>query len=154
MVFRLNLAFDGNAYHVESGYVQLAKDTEQPAARSQGGRIVSPLEVLDGLCSRTDLDGPIVALEKPDWLRICDLAIRAASLFHGLLLVGLDVLLDLDAEGSIMPVFLEANPRPAGLCHSRLLDGFPDSCLVPNGVSLKLWEGLDRLCENNAGRDL
>jgi hypothetical protein len=38
-------------------------------------------------------------------------------------------------------VFLEANPRPAGLSHSRLL---ADDPFVPAriGVSLKLWDGL------------
>jgi len=145
LVLRLNLAFDGNAYHVESGYAQLGGSFGQPAARSQGGRIVSPLEILDGLCSRTDSARPRSSLVRPDWLRICDQSVRAASLFRGLLLVGLDVLLDLDADGNIRPVFLEANPRPAGLCHSRLLNGYPDSCLAPNGVSLKLWDGLEQI---------
>jgi hypothetical protein len=145
LVLRLNLAFDGSGHHVESGYVQLARDTGHPAARSQGGRIVSPLEIIHGLVSRTAPDSPIFSMESPDWIRICDQAVRAASLFRGLMLVGLDVLLDVDADGIIMPVFLEANPRPAGLCHSRLLEGFPGPCPAPNGVSLKLWDGLELL---------
>ncbi len=150
LVLRLNLSFDGNRYRVDSGYAQLAKDTKHPAASSQGGRIVSPLEILDNLVSRTDPACPIFSIEGQDWMRICDQAIRAASLFRGLMLVGIDVLLDVDLDGNIMPVFLEANPRPAGLCHSRLLDGYPDSCPAPNGVSLNLWDGLELLYEKSS----
>ncbi len=145
LVLRLNLSFDGNRYRVDSGYAQLAKDTEHPAASSQGGRIVSPLEILDNLVSRTNPACPIFSMEAQDWMRICDQAVWAVSLFRGLMLVGIDVLLDVDLDGKIMPVFLEANPRPAGLCHSRLMDGYPDSCPAPNGVSLKLWDGLELL---------
>jgi hypothetical protein len=154
LVLRLNLAFDGAGYHVASGYAQLAVDTGHPAASSQGGRIVSPLEILHGLVSRTDSASPIFSMEGQDWMRICDQAVWAASLFRGLMLVGIDVLLDVDLDGTIMPVFLEANPRPAGLCHSRLLDGYPDSCPAPNGVSLKLWDGLELLHDITSRQDL
>ncbi len=143
---RLNLAFDGHRYQVESGYAQLAADTSHAASRSLGGRIVSLLEILDGLFPRTDQDGTKISLTTSDWIRLCGQATLAASLFNGLLLLGLDVLLDLDADGRILPVFLEANPRPAGLCHSHLLDTYPDgSCPPSNGVSLRLWDGLDSL---------
>ena len=147
LVLRLNLAVAGDGYQVASGYAQIAVDTGQPAAASQGGRIVSPLEILDGLRLRTDSASPVFKLQCQDWMRICDQAIWAAGLFRGLMLVGIDVLLDVDLDGNIMPVLLEANPRPAGLCHSRLLDGYPDSCPALNGVSLKLWDGLERVHE-------
>ena len=145
LVLRLNLSFDGSQYQVESGYVQLSVDTEHPAASSQGGRIVSPMEILGNLFSRTNPANSIFSIDGHAWRRICDEAVWAASLFRGLMLVGIDVLLDVGFDGNIMPVFLEANPRPAGLCHSRLLEGYPDSCPAPNGISLKLWDGLELL---------
>lgn len=144
LALRLNLALHGEGYQVTSGYVQLGRDAEHPAARGQGGLIVPLTEILQGLVSRNDPAGPELSFGAEDWARIRDQAKRAASLFPGLCLCGLDVLLDLDTDGSILPVFLEANPRPAGLCHSRLLDGFPDSCLALNGVSLELWDELER----------
>lgn len=154
LVLRLNLSFDGNCYRVDSGYVQLGKDMEHPAAISQGGRIVSPLEIHDNLFLRTHSASPIFSINPLDWRRICDQAVSATSLFRGLMLVGIDVLLDVDLDGNIMPVFLEANPRPAGLCRSRLLDGYPNSCPAPNGVSLKLWDGLELLHDITARQNL
>ena len=154
LVLRLNLSFDGSRYQVESGYVQLSVDTEHPAASSQGGRIASPMEILGNLSSRTNPASPIFRIESQDWRRICDQAVWAASLFRGLMLVGIDVLLDVDLDGKIMPVFLEANPRPAGLCHSHLVDGYPDSCQAPNGVSLKLWDGLELLHDKASRQNL
>jgi len=58
------------------------------------------------------------------------------------MLIGLDVLLDHDQHGKICPVFLEANPRPAGLSHSRLLVDDPWQPAV-NGVTLNLWDHFD-----------
>ena len=83
----------------------------------------------------------LIDLIEKDWVRIREQSERAAGLFSGLLLMGLDVLLDLDSSGNIIPVFLEANPRLAGLSHSRLLSEDIMSS-SQNGVSLKLWHGL------------
>jgi len=138
LALRLNVAFDGERYGLESGYAQLGADEQHPAACGRGGNIVAVDEVLSSLTSRL---GKPVRLLASDWRRIRDQAEQAAGLFKGLLLVGLDVLLDYDEHGSIIPVFLEANPRPAGLSHSRLLtdDPFKPSQI---GVSLKLWDCL------------
>ncbi|WP_019867700.1 hypothetical protein [Methylovulum miyakonense] len=137
LALRLNLAFDGQRYGLESGYAQLGRDWQHPASCGRGGGIMPIDEAISGL----DYDGKPVRLDAQDWRRICTQAGRAASLFEGLLLMGLDVLLDCGQDGKIIPVFLEANPRPAGLGHSRLLADDPS---VPAwmGVSLKLWGNL------------
>jgi len=85
--------------------------------------------------------GPDVSL----WADLTEQAERAAGLFGNLLLVGLDVILDLTPSGRIIPVFLEANPRPAGLCHARLLSGLPVNSDLP-GVGLQIWDGLEAGC--------
>lgn len=140
LALRLNLAFDGARHRVESGYAQLGQDGRHPAACGRGGRIVAIDEALSGLTS----GGKPIRLDVADWNRICEQAERAASLFDGLLLMGLDVLLDQDPHGNISPVFLEANPRPAGLSHSRLLAD--DPCMPAQiGVSLKLWDCINPL---------
>jgi hypothetical protein len=95
--------------------------------------------------TRYDTKGKPIDLSEKDWARIREQSEQAAGLFPGLLLIGLDVLLDHDANGNIIPVFLEANPRPAGLSHSRLLTEDIMSS-TQNGVSLKLWSGLAKFC--------
>ncbi len=141
LVLRLNLAFDGERFCLESGYAQLGVNEHCPAACGRAGQIVPINEVLSGLTSRADASGKPIDLIEKDWVRIREQSERAAGLFSGLLLMGLDVLLDLDSSGNIIPVFLEANPRLAGLSHSRLLSEDIMSS-SQNGVSLKLWHGL------------
>ena len=93
------------------------------------------------MISRYDAKGKPIELSEKDWYKIREQSERAAGLFPGLLLIGLDVLLDHDPYGNIIPVFLEANSRPAGLSHSRLLTEDIMSS-TQNGVSLKIWSGL------------
>ncbi|MDO9103654.1 MAG: hypothetical protein Q7U57_01700 [Methylovulum sp.] len=137
LALRLNLAFDGARHCLESGYAQLGLDGRHPAACGRGGHIVAVDVALSGLVC----GGKPIRLDSGDWNRIRAQAECAAGLFDGLLLMGLDVLLDQDLHGNITPVFLEANPRPAGLSHSRFLTDDP---LTPAqiGVSLKLWDGI------------
>lgn len=137
LALRFNLAFDGKRYKLESGYAQLGRDQHHPAACGRGGRIVPLDQALSGLMS----GGQPIRPDGMDWSGIRAQAERAAGVFGGLLLMGLDVLLDLDPHGHIVPVFLEANPRPAGLSHSRLLAGDPLGP-APVGVSLSFWNGL------------
>jgi hypothetical protein len=141
LALRLNLAFDGERHFLESAYAQLGRDEQSPAACGRGGHIAAVDEILSFLASRPPAGGMPIRLDLKGWDRIREQTERAAGLFRGLLLIGLDVLLDHDKDGSIIPVFLEANPRPAGLSHSRLL---ADDPFVPAriGVSLKLWDGL------------
>jgi hypothetical protein len=145
LALRLNLAYDGERFCLESGYAQLGVNEHYSAACGRGGHIVSINEVLSGLISRYDTKGKPIDLSEKDWARIREQSEQAAGLFPGLLLIGLDVLLDHDANGNIIPVFLEANPRPAGLSHSRLLTEDIMSS-TQNGVSLKLWSGLAKFC--------
>ncbi len=141
LALRLNLAFDGKCFCLESGYAQLGLNEHYPAACGRGGYIVAINEVLSGLISRYDAKGKPIELSEKDWYKIREQSERAAGLFPGLLLIGLDVLLDHDPYGNIIPVFLEANSRPAGLSHSRLLTEDIMSS-TQNGVSLKIWSGL------------
>jgi hypothetical protein len=143
LALRLNLAINRDGYHIlESGYVQLGQDELSPAACGQDGRIIPIDEGLSNLSCGFAFGNNPIRLALCDWNRIRGQAERAASLFEGLMLVGLDILLDLDEHGKIIPVFLESNPRPAGLSHSRLLADDPH--LPANiGVSLTLWDNLD-----------
>ena len=70
-------------------------------------------------------------------------AIAAANVFSGIDLVGVDLVLDL-VDQSPVAVLIEANPRPAGLIHSRRLsDQMP-------GVSTKLWSSRSAVQESVA----
>ncbi len=143
ITLRINLSGNADNNHfVESGYGQLGVDLQYPAACGRNGRILGFEQVLVNLCARTVKPNKAVGLDTETWNSICERAEQAACLFPNLCLLGLDVLLDLDDSGNIMPVFLEANPRPAGLCHSRLLKGdlFGETEI---GVSLRVWDNLN-----------
>lgn len=152
LVLRLNLAFDGARHCLESAYAQLGRDEQHPAACGRGGHIMAVDEILSFLAPRPAAGGKPIRLDARDWRRIRGQAEQAAGLFQGLLLIGLDVLLDHDEQGRVIPVFLEANPRLAGLSHSRLLGDDP-FVPAPIGVSLKLWDGLvqSRSCAEQPG---
>jgi len=133
---RLNAAFDGRRHLVESAYVQVGSDAQTPAARGRGGNIRDLSHVLPHLVRRQN--GESVSVDTDVLATIRCQGEKAASVFSGLLLVGLDLVLDIDTNGTLQPVFLEANSRPAGLSRARYLD----SSL--QGVSAKLWDGLER----------
>ncbi len=145
LALRLNLVFDGRRHRLASGFAQIGTDSAQPASCGRGGRTLALEEALQHLVARGDSARPVAGPDRSLWADIQDCAEQAAGLFEGLWLVGLDVLLDLDAAGRLVPVFLEANPRPAGLCHSRLLSGLP-SRADPPGVGPALWDGLAARC--------
>lgn len=142
LALRLNVVCDGERHLLESAYAQLGRDAESPASCGCGGRMIAIDQALSNLSCRRAETGRSPRFDAEVWHRIRAEAERAAGLFAGLRLVGLDVLLDHDARGNIVPVFLEANPRPAGLSHSRLCAADPLSP-APIGVSLKLWDGLE-----------
>jgi hypothetical protein len=139
LALRLIVVFDGERYYLESGYAQLGQYEGHPASCGRGGHIIPIDKALSGLAYRNKA----VRIEPKDWGKIRMQAERAAGLFRGLMLMGLDILLDYDNHGNVIPVFLEANPCPAGLSHSRFLTADP---YVPAsvGISLKLWEGLNQ----------
>lgn len=145
---RLNVALRPDGEPVaESGYAHVATDGESCVASvGQGGKLM-PL-------ARAHLfvappQGPPRSLSERDVRRIVALAQDAArALAEGvkpdepLRLVGVDLIVDVNERGDVHPLALEANPRPAGLSHSRFLaDGWNE--VGEPGVSLALWEGLE-----------
>jgi hypothetical protein len=142
LALRLNVVAEGGRHWAESGYAQVGAGAHGPAAGSQGGALLPIDEVLPHLVRRGD--GRPVPVPEPAWERVLEEAEAAAGLFGGLMLVGLDLVLALGEGGEAVPVFLEANPRPAGLSHSRFVRG-PER--GQPGVSLRVWEALERLVE-------
>jgi len=146
VAFRVNVAWNGSDFATESGYAQVAKDEMTFAAsRGRGGRIADINEVLSELYYFRDgkwvrfipIDEDIAAMKNA--------AIRAAySLNAGLdaenylKLMGIDVLLEVDEAGYLIPVVLEANPRPAGLSHSSEIMGISSRKPQPR-VSMEIF---------------
>ena len=143
LALRLHVSFDGRHYHLESGYVQIGENSRLPAACARGGEILTFAAILPHLVYLQNGSPTTLHFSTGDWQRIYEQAQKAASLFTGLMLVGLDVVLDLDKKCKPVAVFLEANSRPAGLSHTHFL---PDVGLP--GISLKLWDGLEHLYEH------
>ena len=136
LVLRLNVSWDGACHRAESAYAQIGRDTASPAGGA-GSRALSLDEALAGLCRRSD--GAPVPWPASALARLRRTAEQAAAPFAGLLLIGIDIVLDLDADDTPVPVLLEANARPAGLGHARLLaDG-------QAGIAPGLWDGLEAL---------
>lgn len=147
LTLRLNVAAEGGRHWAESGYAQVGAGVDRPAAGSQGSVLCPIDEVLPHLVRRRD-GRPVPAPEEA-WAVVLEAAEAAARFFEGLMLVGLDLVLAIGESGAPVPVFLEANPRPAGLSHSRFVQG--PECGLP-GVSLKLWDALERLAPGAGGK--
>ncbi len=135
LAVRLNAAFDGRRHWVESAYAQIGPNADAPATRGCGGTIRELAAALPHLVRRSD--GQPVSFSTQTLAAVRQQGEEAASIFPELLLVGLDLVFDIDSNGVLQPVFLEANPRPAGLGRSRYLD------TSQQGVSTKLWDGLE-----------
>jgi hypothetical protein len=140
LALRLNVAAADGCYRAESGYAQVGVRPDRPAAASQGGECRALDEVLPHLVRRDN--GQPVAMSAGAWAEVLAAAEAAAGLFAELLLVGIDLVLAIGESGEPVPVLLEANPRPAGLSHSRFVQG-PERGLP--GVSLRMWDGLESL---------
>ncbi|MSR84530.1 MAG: hypothetical protein EXS58_16700 [Candidatus Latescibacteria bacterium] len=140
LALRLNVIAEGGRYWAESGYAQVGTGAHSPAAGSHGSMLWPIDAVLPHLVRRRD--GRPVPIPEQAWAAVLGEAEQAARLFVGLMLVGLDLVLAVGESGVPVSVFLEANPRPAGLSHSRFVQG--PECGLP-GVSLKLWDALERL---------
>jgi len=125
VTFRIHVVWDGRRFISESGYAQVAQDEETFAAsRGRGGDVVAIGEALSNLWRR----GPggwerlILTVEEID--RIGRTAVEAVEALHVgldrsayLKVVGMDILLEVGRRG-LIPIALEANPRPAGLAQS------------------------------------
>lgn len=144
---RVNVCWDGRQAWAESGFAQVADTPEGIASAGRGGRVMPLRAVWDHLC---DAAGePLTGC----WARLTATAEAGAmALAHALgaampALVGLDLLLDVDAD-AVVPVLLEANPRPAGMSHARLFT--PSGPGEEPGVSAHLWHSAD--CDAAASR--
>ena len=139
---RLHVCRHAGETRTESGYLICAPTPDEPvSAVSRGasierlGRLAAP-----GLC-REDNSGRTVAVpwSPADRARTLEMAARAAAALD-LDLAGVDVKLDL-IDGSVQPVVLDANPRPAGLLHADLVVGDQTEA----GVGPALWRQLTAL---------
>jgi hypothetical protein len=139
LALRLHVAHDGTRCVAESGYAQLGVDLSHPATRGAGGMLMPMATVLPSLVQRSD--GTPVQFHPEDLIRLRELAEAAASAHDIIALVGIDIVLDTDEAGSVTPVLLELNPRPAGLAHARFLPGAGEG-RGEAGVSLTMWDGI------------
>ncbi len=128
---RVNVAWDGERYRAESGYLQVAGDAAAFASSvGRGGRIV---KLSEGALAGMEL----TRAEQEAALETACAAARALSAGAGdrLALVGIDLKLEGEPDRARAWV-LDANPRPAGLSHAELFEtGEP-------GVATGLWKGL------------
>lgn len=139
LALRLHVGRGPGGPRAESGYAQVGSDDGTPAARGRGGQILSLDGVRRALVRR--VDGTPVPEDAVDLEAIAAIAEAAAAALPDLLLGGIDLVLDLGADGAVVPVLLELNPRPAGLAHARFLPGRGEG-RCEAGVSLALWDGL------------
>ena len=141
LAIRLHVVSDAKGIDVESGYATVGIDTHTPASKLHGGHTIGLPQALAGLARRggedLHVDGAALLAD------LTQTAIAAANVFAGIDLVGVDLVLDL-VDQSTVAVLIEANPRPAGLIHSRRLsDQMP-------GVSTKLWSSRSAVQESVA----
>jgi hypothetical protein len=142
LVIRLNVGGQTpSSLKVESVYTQIGADRWSPASTKHDSRIIS----------KQDLKGKTGYIEGKHWrpLELNDLfwsqaytlAEQAASIYPGLFLAGIDLIVDVDSTDQPTCIVLEANARPAGLCRSRCIkDGKPK-------ISSQLWKTLyDSIC--------
>lgn len=130
---RVNVAWDGERYRAQSGYLQVAGDPGAFASSvGRGGRIV---KLSEGALAGLEL-GPA---EREAALETACAAARALAAGSApedrLALVGLDLKLE-GGPGQARAWVLDANPRPAGLSHAELFETWEP------GVATCLWKGL------------
>lgn len=118
--FRLNVCWDGTRAWAESGYAQVAGSPDGVASAGRGGRVAPLADVWTHL---QQPDGQPFAAGSADWQTVIRAAEAGATALAEALgqdmprLLGLDLLLDQGDDG-LLPVLLEANPRPAGMSHA------------------------------------
>jgi len=138
--FRLNVCWDGEQAWAESGCAQAAGSPEGIASAGQGGR-VTPLHKVWRHLQRSD--GLPYAPDAGGWETVMQSAEAGAAALARALgpsmprLIGIDLLLDLDEARCLVPVLLEANPRPAGMSHACFVN--PDGPTAEPGVTRRLW---------------
>jgi hypothetical protein len=135
VALRINVAWNGSEFVAESGYAQMAKDEGTfPASRGRGGSIIDINDALANLYYQADgrwirlipADQDVAAMRTAAINAACGLN-AGLDLDRYLKFVGIDLLLEAEAtetnEVKVIPVVLEANPRPAGLSQSSEIIG-------------------------------
>jgi len=135
VTFRVNVAWNGLKFVAESGYAQVSKDEKTcPASRGRGGSIVDINEALanlyylkNGKWSRfipVDEDVEAMKIAATNAAYALNAGLSGENYLKHM---GIDVLLEVEPVGmsvvNVIPVVLEANPRPAGLSHSSEIVG-------------------------------
>lgn len=137
LTLRVNVAWNGRAYAAESGYAQVAPDASFPvSSRSRGGAVIGITHALSWLYYSAGgrWVHAVPGVREVEAVRACacDAALAIAGTSHPRALphlLGIDLLLEMKGTGRkavLTPVFLEANPRPAGLAQSREIRGVTD----------------------------
>jgi hypothetical protein len=166
VAFRINVAWNGSEFAAESGYAQVAKDAETfPASRGRGGTIVDINEALANLYYHNGgkwirfipTDEDIAAMKEAAICAACGLN-AGLDVVDYLKLMGIDVLLEVEEQGArnvkrqtsnvkhldMVPVVLEANPRPAGLSHSSEIIGISDRRPQPR-ISMEIFRFIESM---------
>ena len=152
VTLRIHVAWDGQAFVAESGYVQAAENEETfVASRGRGGDIVEVGRAFSDLWRQRGRGWERLVLTSAETERIGGVAVEAVEALHAdldssayLKLVGVDILLEVGEEG-LIPIALEANPRPAGLAQST------DLCSGEPKISFALFEYLRAQREYSKG---
>ena len=142
LVIRLNVGGQKSSIlKVESIYAQIGRDRWSPASTGHDSRIISKQD-LEGTTGyiKTNRWCPL-ELDELFWSQTHTIAEQAASIYQGLFLSGIDLIIDVDAAGRPKCIVLEANARPGGLCRSQCIaHGKPK-------ISSELWRRLyDSIC--------
>lgn len=130
---RINVAWNGSRFVAESGYAQVSEKIV--ASRGRGGEIVDLHKALRNLYYRSGGEWIRLNVTSKDVRRIKRAAEAAAQALNSglpeedsLKMVGVDMVLEVPGvDEPILPVLLEANPRPAGLNHSTSLEDEVDA---------------------------
>jgi hypothetical protein len=127
---RVNVAWNGERYLAESGYLQVAGDPDAFASSvGRGGRIVTLSGgALSGLGISEAQRGPILETA-------CRAAEALANGGYHLGLLGVDLKVEQEG-GELRAWVLDVNPRPAGLSYCEFFDSHEP------GVTSGLWTGL------------
>jgi hypothetical protein len=143
VAFRINVAWNGSDFVAESGYAQVAGHGRIfPASRGRGGTIVDINEALANLYYPKGEKWIRFIPTDEDIEAIKASAISAAyGLNTGLDVedclkhMGIDILLEVEETDeytvNVIPVVLEANPRPAGLVYASEVIGLSGKTSQP-----------------------
>ncbi|MBM3212329.1 hypothetical protein FJZ33_08920 [Candidatus Poribacteria bacterium] len=144
ITLRINVAWNGREFVAESGYAQVARDENTfPASRGRGGKIVDINHALSCLYYFKDNTWKRFIPTEDNISKIKSSAVDAAYRLNVdlpqseyLKFMGIDIILEAN-DTNMTPIFLEANPRPAGLAQSTEIIGISNrepTPLVSKGI--------------------